>query len=336
MSERDVIISEHYTSTEDGWGLHLRRTVSASRFDPSHRPLLIVPGYGMNSFIFGYHPRGTSMERTLAEGGFEVWSMNLRGQGLSRPRGVTAGQISLQHYVTIDVPAAITHVLSATQTRARDLVLIGCSLGGSIAYSYLALSSSHRVARLITMGAPLRWDEAHPLVRTLFASPRLAGALRLSRTRQLVRGAMPLLLRAPALLSLYMNTSTIDTARMHEMTHTVEDPQPTINRTIAHWLRSRDLELAGVNITRAMRTLDMPLLVVLANKDGIVPERTVLTIVPAWGGRDVEVLRVGDTRNWYAHANLFVANDAPDLVFHPMIRWLRRCGAASLATERAK
>lgn len=320
----NLTVTETFTATDDGWELHLRRTLSPSRFKPDSRPLLIVPGYGMNSFIFSYHPRGTSMERTLAEAGFEVWSMNLRGQGPSRSMRPSPAGPTLYHYATVDVPCAIEHVLQATRTGARDLVLIGCSLGGSIAYGYLALHRQHRVARVITMGAPLRWDEIHPLVRVMFASPTVAGALRISRTRELVRGAMPLLLRAPSLLSLYMNAATIDTRRMSEMTRTVEDPHPAVNRDIANWLKRRDLELDGVNITRAMRSLQLPLLVVLANRDGIVPARTALTAVDAWGSRDVDVLRVGDTHNWYAHANLFVADDAPDLVFHPMIRWLQR------------
>jgi pimeloyl-ACP methyl ester carboxylesterase len=324
MLERDLTVTETFTATDDGWKLHLRRTLSPSRFEPGSRPLLIVPGYGMNSFIFSYHPRGTSMERTLAEAGFEVWSMNLRGQGPSRCQHRSPAGPTLYHYATVDVPCAIEHVLQTTRTRARDLVLIGCSLGGSIAYSYLALRGDHRVARLITMGAPLRWDQIHPLVRVMFASPTVVGALRLSRTRELIRGAMPLLLRAPSLLSLYMNAATIDTRRMSEMTRTVEDPHPAVNRDIARWLKRRDLELDGVNITRAMRSIRLPLLVVLANRDGIVPERTALTAVDAWGSPDVDVLRVGDAHNWYAHANLFVADDAPDLVFQPMIRWLQR------------
>jgi len=54
----------------------------------------------------------------------------------------------------------------------------------------------------------------------------------------------------------------------------------------------------------------------------MVPEATAMSATRAWGGR-VDVLKVGDQDNWYAHANLFVADDARSLVFDPMIGWLR-------------
>ncbi len=324
MSEPDLMVREQYVSTADGWSLQLRRTVSPKHFDPDTEPLLIIPGYGMNSFIFSYHPRGTSMVRSLAEAGFEVWSLDLRGQGHSRPERSRAGKTSLRNYAAIDLPAGIERVLGTTKTRGRQAVLIGCSLGGSIIYGHLALYRNHRVSRLITMGAPLRWDEIHPALRIAFGSPTVVGAIRMSNTRGLARAALPLLLRVPKLLSLYMNTETIDLTRIRELTETVENPDPAINRDIALWIRNRDLEIEGVNITGAMSHVELPLLVVLSNRDGIVPERTALTIVDAWGGRDIEVLKVGDEQDWYAHANLFVANDAPAKVFDPIVGWLRR------------
>jgi pimeloyl-ACP methyl ester carboxylesterase len=322
-----LAVIEQYLSTHDGWSLHLRRTVSPDHFDSSTRPLLIVPGYGMNNFIFGYHPRGTSMERCLAEGGYEVWSFNLRAQGDSRPNARLPGPVSLHAYATVDVPALVSHVLASTRTSADQLTLIGASLGGTVVYAYLALHRDPPVREVITLGAPLRWAEVHPLIKVAFASPSLAGALKISGTREIMRRSLPLLLRAPTLISFYMNTSTIDMTQIHELTRTVEDPHPAVNRDIAVWIRSGDLFVSGVNVTDAVSRVDLPLMVVLSNKDGIVSEATAMTAAHAWGG-EVDVLRVGDDHNWYAHANLFVADDAPRLVFDPIIDWLRQKAAS--------
>ncbi|MCC6527162.1 MAG: alpha/beta hydrolase [Polyangiaceae bacterium] len=329
MPKIDLSVQEHHAETDDGWVLRLRRTYAPTVLDPAQRPLLIVPGYGMNSFIFGYHPRGTSMERCLAEAGLEVWSVDLRGQGGSRATHGKRSGISLERYARGDLPAAVRYVLEHTRTDAHDLVLVGASLGGSIAYAYLATTPDHGVGELIAMGAPLRWEGAHPVLRMAFASETVAGALRMSNTRALVRAALPLLLRAPGLLSMYMNTQSIDLDRIQEMVSTVEDPLPRVNRDIARWLRAKDLDVGGVNVTDAMGSIEVPLLVVLSNRDGIVPAPSALSAVRAWGGDEVEVLEVGDERDWYAHANLFIANCAPEKVFAPIVRWLRRRAPAA-------
>lgn len=320
----DLVVREQYVSTPDGWSLKLRRTLSPHHFNPRSKPLLIVPGYGMNSFIFSYHPRGTSMERCLAEGGFEVWAMDLRGQGESKAIVRRPGAVSLANYAALDVPTAIERVLTTTETRARTVTMVGASLGGSIAYGYLALNKKARVSEVITMGAPLRWSDVHPLLRLAFASPALVGSIRMSGTRALVDKAFPFLVKVPQLLSLYMNHATIDITRMREMVQTVEDPSPRVNRDLATWIRKGDLFLEGVNVTRALRHVEIPLLLVLSNRDGIVPRKSTESVIDAWGGEDLEVLVAGDDDNWYAHANLFIADDCPSLVFTPIIHWLRR------------
>ncbi|MEM6791254.1 MAG: alpha/beta fold hydrolase [Myxococcota bacterium] len=316
-------VREHHADTPDGWSLHLRSTRDREHFDPTAPPLLILPGYGMNSFIFSYHPRGTSLERTLAAAGFDVWAVDLRGQGKSTRRVAGAPAASLQRYADVDLPVAIDHVLAHRSPRARDLTLIGCSLGGSLAYAYLARRPDPRVGRLVTMGAPLRWTEVHPILRLAFSSPTLAGWVRVPRTRALVRHAFPLLTKWPALLSLYMNPATIDTSRIDAMVRTVEDPEPLVNREIAHWIRDVDLHVANRNVTAALAHCTIPLFVVLANRDGVVPPSTASCATDAWGGADTSTLVVGDDENWFAHANLFIADDAPRLVFEPLIAWLR-------------
>jgi pimeloyl-ACP methyl ester carboxylesterase len=325
-----LLSAEQFVPTRDGWSLGMRRSWWPERFDPASRPILLVPGYGMNTFILGYHPAGTSLEHALAAAGFEVWSVNLRGQGPSEAVEPGAPGPSLRRYAEVDLPAAIDRVLSATRSSARDLVLIGCSLGGSIAYAHLALgdgAARARVGALVAMGAPLRWVETHPFVRLAFGSPAVAGAVRIERTRAIVRGLVPVLRRFPRLLALYMNAASIDLDHIEEMTRTVEDPHPGVNREIAEWIRDTDLRLDGVNVSEALRELDLPLLVVTANRDGIVPPATALSVLDRWGARDVEVLSCGDERDWYAHANLFVARDAPTRVFAPLVRWLRRVQA---------
>lgn len=328
MTSTDLAIEDHFISNGAGWQLHLKVTRSPQHLDKAHRPLLIVPGYGMNSFIFGFHPRGTSMERCLAEAGIEVWSVNMRKQGRATPEGPHAAPPSLRGFAEVDLTAAVQGVLARTQTEQDRVDVLGASLGGSIVYAHLALVPDHRIGSVVSIGAPLRWVEVHPILKTAFASPRVASLLRLSGTRQMARVALPLLARLlPKLLAIYMNTNLVDITQVDQLTQTVEDPHPRVNSDIAKWIGARDMFLRGVDVTAALAKVERPLLVVLANRDGIVPTATVMSVIPAWGG-SAETLHVGDDEHWYAHADLFVGDPAPETVFAPIAAWLRAQHAA--------
>ena len=103
---------------------------------------------------------------------------------------------------------------------------------------------------------------------------------------------------------------------------TIDVPSRRINRNIALWMRAKDMVLSGVNVTDALMGVDKPLLVIHTNRDQIVPEPVCLAVTRAWGGPDVTVMKIGDEADWYAHADLFMAPRAPELVFGPMADWL--------------
>jgi pimeloyl-ACP methyl ester carboxylesterase len=325
---KDILATDEWDAeTGDGWHLHLRRTFSPRHLERSRRPVIIVPGYGMNAFIFGFHPRGTSLTRHFAEAGFEVWCANMRRQGSSFPVRRDAGKPSLRALVEYDMTAAIDTVLTHTSTTAKDVAIVGCSLGGALAYAHLGLHPSPRIGALVTMGSPLQWLDVNPMFAFPAKLPRLLAMLRFSGTRRLAATALPLLARVPRLLSLYMNAAHVDLSCAAELSKTVEDIDPRINHDIARWIGAKDMVLRGVNITDEMERQRIPLLVVIGNRDGIVPERSALSVLDAWGGDDKTVLKVGTDQDWYAHADLFIAHDAPTAVFEPVAQWLRKHSA---------
>ncbi len=310
-----------------GWRLHARR-ITAPTAGPPKRAVALLPGYGMNGFILGYHPSGASMERTLAVAGFEVWTIHLRRQGPSCATSASAERPSMRAYATRDLPRLLDAIAAHTTSSSATVDLIGCSLGGTVAYAHLALCPDHRIGSLITLGAPLRWSEVHPAMRVAFASRRLAGAIPFAGTQEIARRVFPILARrVPWALSIYMNTDHIDPAIALDITKTVDDPHPQLNHDIASWMHTKDLILDGVNVTERLRRIDRPLLVVLSNRDGIVPDASARIAYDVWGGADKDVWMIGTDDDWFAHADLYLAPDAPSRVFDPIARWL---------TERAE
>ena len=126
-----------WAETLDGWRLQIKRFHDPATFDPSKKPLIFLPGYGMNAFILAYHPSGVSMVEYLVQRGYEVWTANMRGQGASQ-RGKASRRFGFKELALIDVPTVRRFVGLETASTRAEADLIGCSLGASIAYAYLA------------------------------------------------------------------------------------------------------------------------------------------------------------------------------------------------------
>jgi pimeloyl-ACP methyl ester carboxylesterase len=317
---------EHFIPNEDGWRLSLFQSWDASRLDRGRNPVLIVPGYGMNSFIFSYHPSGLSLESYLVEAGYEVWRADLRAQGASVSIG-GGHDFHLEDLALTDLGVAIRAALSRSHTRADRVDVIGASLGGTIMFIHAALNPDHRIGSLVAMGTPVRWVEIHPVLKLACRSPSLIGMVRLRGTRRLAGIALPRLMRfVPSMLSVYMNASITDVRAAGEMVKTVEDPNQSINRQIAHWIRDRDLTIRDSNLSTAIRSIKNPLLCVIAKDDGIVPRRTAEYPYLTVASPVRRLLEVATPDSAVAHADLFVSNVAQERVFAPIAGWLASAG----------
>lgn len=306
-----------------GWDLQLKRFVDPERLVEGRRPVMMIPGYCMNTFILSYHPGGTSMVSHLVDEGFEVWTANLRGQGDSKRRWPGVEDHGFKELALVDLPAVRDKALTESLLSPDAIDLVGCSLGATVIYAYLGHHpDDHQVGSVISIGGPLRWNRSHPLVRLVLSSPRLAGALPVRGTRQMAKLALPVAKRFPKLLQLYLNSEIIDMSAADELIKTIDDPSRRLTRQIAHWLKARDLVVDGLNISQALYDVEVPVMCVLANQDGIVPPQAALSVLDHIGSRQTRVVRVGDQRYPHAHADLFISHGAKESVFEPMATWL--------------
>ncbi len=303
----------------DGWRLALKRTPAHGR---ALAAVLLVPGYGMNSFIFGFHPSGLSLEAYLASRGLDVYSVDLRAQGRSENAG-GGKRFGLGDLAVTDLGAAIEGVRAWSGQGTVDLV--GCSLGAALSFAHVACVPGAPVRSLVSLGGLVTWVDPHLLVRVAFASPWFVGMVPMGGTRKMAGRALPLLARvAPRLLSLYVHAQSTDLSHAPTMVNTVEDPSPHMNREIAEWVGRRELVVRDVNVSRALRTMENPVLVVVANQDGIVPPATGRAIYDEVGSLRKELVCVGDAERPIAHADLFVARGAQERVFAPIAEFLTR------------
>jgi len=312
---------QFFVSNGEGWDLGLIRFWDDETLCSERRPLAIIPGYGMNGFIFSYHPRGRSMAESLVAQGFEVWVVNLRGQEPSRCQGGDK-EYRLRDLAVTDLDVATKLILAQTKSTAGQIDLIGASLGATIVFLHLALSENTRIGAVVSFGGPLRWVDVHPARRYSFGIPAIARWLPTRGTRALAAFALPKLRHLPFLLSIYLHPNLVDLSAADQLVKTVEDPNRTLNLEISRWVRDGDLQVDGVNLTTAMGDVTNPLLCVVANGDGIVPPKTALSIMSASGATLKETLWVGDQAQKWAHADMFIANQAEKQVFEPLGKWL--------------
>lgn len=303
----------------------MTRVSAPAQLDPSQPPVLIVPGYGMNSHALRFHQNGRSMKRAFAEAGREVWTVDLRQNGESRRFRSDAPPPCLTAYATVDLPTGIEAVLHHTRCRPDVVALVGVSLGGSISYGYLATHPEAPVQSLVAMGAPLRWGKVSPLLRAAFVSRRLAGAVPIGATRPLARFALPTLGRLTPWLDAYVNARRVRTSSVAELVKTVEDPPRSVNRQLAAWFKNGGLKIGGISVAERLGDVQIPLLVVTANGDGIVPAETAHSVLDVWGG-PATILVVGDDEVRYGHADPYIAPDAHERVFSPIIDWVHSAG----------
>jgi pimeloyl-ACP methyl ester carboxylesterase len=313
-----------------GWHLALDRHGPADVTRRDRPPVLVVPGYGMNSFAFSHHPTGRSLVDALVDAGLEVFTIDLRRQGGAvplaspgaPPRAETIDALALE-----DLAAAVDAVRARTTSAAPGVSLVGASLGGTLALAYAAHTRERHVAHLVTIGSPVRWVKVHPLVRAAFVSSRVVARVPMRGTRRLAENLLPPLARfAPWALGLYMNPTETDTSRPAELARTVEDPSPALNRELAAWIKRRDLVVGGVELSRAVASLERPYLCVAANADGIVPVDTATWALSVIGSRQKHLVIAGDASTRFAHAELFIGRSADLRVFQPLARFLESDG----------
>ncbi|MCX7958711.1 MAG: alpha/beta hydrolase, partial [Deltaproteobacteria bacterium] len=285
-------------------------------------PALFIPGYGMNSFIFNYHPNGKSLAQYVSDRGFEVWMINFRQMGKSscydRKREEEYSLLDIARY---DLASTVSFIKANTSSGRKDIHFLSCSLGASIGFIYFAFFGENDIRSFTNLGGPLRWIKIHPLIRTAFFSSTLMRNLKFRKSRELAEKLLPIISRTP-LLSIYLHSEHIDMSKVSEFTRTVEDPNRFINAEISLWMKNKDLFYENKNITEEFRRFSKPLLCLIANADGIVPPETVRFPLSVASSPIKDEMTVGDDKIKFAHADLYISRYAQKMFFEPFSDWL--------------
>ena len=311
----------HSISNQAGWLITIKKSFDSKKHDPKLKPLAIIPGYGMNAFIFGYHPRDVSMEEYLTQQGFEVWSINLRNQEPSECVGGSTEYV-IEDIVYNDLAIAVDYILEHTSSNQNRVDLIGASLGGAYAYLYAALIDSEKAGALVGMGAPFRMVGIHPAFTIITYCPKLLGMIKFNNLRQLARLAIPIVIAIPQLIYIYMHPEIVDTSKADQLVKAVENPNRKLNIQLAHWVKNKELIINNQKFSDLVSKVKNPILCVLSNADGIVSQENALSVLNASSSSVKDCFVAGNEEIKMAHADLFISDYCKSMVFEPLANWL--------------
>jgi predicted alpha/beta hydrolase len=266
-------------------------------------PVLLVPGtFSNHTFWLG--TRGTGFARHLAAEGYETWTLDPRGHGLSQRAG-PADRWGFDDWARADVPAALERVASAD----RPAVVIGHSAGGAAILAALAGEPGLRplVGAAIVLATPLPYLQRH---RRVFARAVHAWA------RRARRFPARLLRLGPE-----------------------DEPAGVIEEWFrwnlgGHW-RGRD----GTPYDERLRELTLPMLVVAGAGDRLwAPPPAVRAVFDRIGStarRFVLAGRAFGFREDYGHVDLVVGRSARAEIWPLLTDWLAGAGPGRPAVGAA-
>lgn len=320
-------------STADG------ATVALHRHAASGPPVLMVHGISSNHRFFDVDAE-RSMADWLAERGYDVWLLDLRGHG-DALRGAD-GRLqqagwTLDDYGRYDVPAAIDHVRACT---GYDTVhYVGHSMGGMVGTIYATTGGADTLASVTYLGSPGTFTRDAPIVRLALTSLVVGGtALAAFDTRPFAEIAADLRLHTAIQERLY-NRANYTPDSVDRLLRTVVSP--IARGEMRHFARMIRRERftswdGRTDYLAALGGVDVPALLVIGEADGIVPPAWSEAYADAFAG-PVEVFRAGTTSGLaadYGHLDYVLGERADAEIYPRVAAWLgrwpaRRVGGAA-------
>lgn len=318
----------HFVTTNDGWRVALSRYGAAPGI---HRrsPVLLCHGLGSNRLTFDLDPE-RSLARHLAQRGYDVWVIDLRGAGLSEKPGLFNGRRydwTFDDYLLRDVPAAIRHVLE--KSGAPNLHWIGLSMGGILLYAHLARGGSSEIRSGVAIGSSLDYSASQSEFHSLLPFRGLA-----SKIPTIPLGPFALLL-APLAGRVPNRFERFDywppnleprLARRLFAAGMTSISAPLLGQLATAFdsggLRSRD---GSIRYLDALRGATTPVLTLAGDEDRQCPLDAAQGTLDALGSTDKKLLFFGPKQGHaehYGHFDLVIGRHAPEETWPAIDAWL--------------
>ncbi|HUU03229.1 MAG TPA: alpha/beta fold hydrolase [Myxococcota bacterium] len=318
----------HFARTQDGWRLALHR------YRPPDlkfaQPVILCHGMGANRHNFDISAE-RSLARDLAGRGFDVWSLELRGAGMSdRPGWFTGrkGSYAFDDHLNFDVPAALECV--AAETGRSDVLWVGHSMGGMLGYAWQGLEREPRLAGLVTISAPVLLNVSgnvgwsHHLVRPMFFGHTIA-------FRPLARFFSPMMGWPPRWLSrIVVLKNGMEGAVMRRcLVNLTENTTGALMRQFFDWIRTGRFESTDgqTDYLGNLARIKVPVLIIAADADKIASPEAVSPAYERVASEDRQLRIFGIDRGDdadFGHGDILLGVHSRELLYPEISNWLQQ------------
>jgi pimeloyl-ACP methyl ester carboxylesterase len=318
-----------YVRTRDGWRLATYRYwggTGSSRWGP----VVLVHGLGANRYNLDAPHLEISPARYLAARGHDVWVVELRGSGRSRPPlwPLRRTPFDFDDYVHLDVPALIRHILDETGRPA--LHWVGHSMGGMLAYAALEHYDQRLFQSVVTLGSPGFTGVRHPLVDILYRLRFMLNVMSWVPQRRAGRLAslFPGLL-ASTVGPVIANPSNMDRDHVQELARiALTDLPATLLEQFSDWYNQRTGFCRGdglLDYVEHLSRIRAPILIVAGAGDALTPLSDLTAVYELIASPDKRLLVCGRAQGFsadYGHIDLVLGTHARAEVYPHIAGWI--------------
>lgn len=314
-----------FIQTQDDW----RLAVDVHRVDGERRGVVVTcHGLGANRYNLDLAP-GLSLVESLVEQDWEVWNVDLRGNGNSQLReGPWRRRLqwSYDDHVRYDVPAILDAVI--TRSGAGHVHWIGHSMGGMVMYGHLGRHpEEERVASVCAVGSPARF-ELQGVINPLARFGRWFGRLGLPLPVQwTARLTAPVAVRVPFDIYVAKPTNLSDRAVRRILTVLSSPLSAKMIHQTSRWVTEKSFDSDdgvddyGANLSRIVT----PFCLISGVDDRLAPPSSVLLAYDAMVSPIKvyhELGRESGAQADHCHGSLLLGETAKDDVFPIIHGWL--------------
>jgi len=348
-------VKYYYTSTDDGLTLALRR-YKPERLSQDKDPVILCHGFSYNLLFWDLHEK-VSLPRYLAQKGYDVWSLSLRGscpstqplnssfRRLARfninPEALKTLQKrvvsdmkmkdwSVDDHIQYDVPAAIRFVCK--KSHHHKVHWIGHSLGGMIMFAFLeqqnpsveSIKSFVGIAVPMTVFHPLS-DPFKFLLDIEFAIK--AGAKVVGTSAPATWGAIFGDLNTP-MNKLFYNNHNMDNGILKALSYRAEEEMGSKQRLqLMHMVKTeRFMSLdQSIDYTAGLSKVTTPTYLLCGTVDNMASVGAVRYTYRQIQSEDKRFRlfgRVNSYKNDYGHNDLVIGVNAQKEVYPTILDWL--------------